>query len=200
LKVSAEEIVKEFRDNVLPKLQKMPDWSRVVLEHFCRRRLGKGFDFCVSTRHWVGGKEKKWIRKNGHYLLKIRGDGWRKTPGEYLVDLCWYKTGPEYYTSLAMEVEWQPSIGYVDWDFYKLLDVKAPLKVWVSYVPHKRKEEFKRLEKACRKTRVRLRGRSGKLKEEYLIILLYKPRNKPYNFEHFIFEMGRKTKAPSSSR
>lgn len=124
MRISEKTIVREF-GKVLPRLELEWEWSRVILEHFCRRRLRGNFDFCVSTRYWRKN-EKKWDEKSGAYKLKIRGDGWQIMAGEYLVDLCWYKIAPENYAELAMEVEWQPDREGIDWDFYKLLDVKAP--------------------------------------------------------------------------
>lgn len=54
--------------------------------------------------------------------------------GEYLVDLCWWKgrePGSQYWLELALESEWQPNHDEIDHDFYKLIDLKARLKVWV---------------------------------------------------------------------
>ncbi|MFQ6061054.1 MAG: hypothetical protein ACE5KV_07170, partial [Thermoplasmata archaeon] len=62
---------------------------------------------------------------------------------EYLVDLCWRVwSGDSYGLQLVAEVEWNPSPLNQDWgepvgredieeDVYKLLDVRAPMKVGV---------------------------------------------------------------------
>lgn len=55
--------------------------------------------------------------------------------GEYLVDVCWWKESlvptPEYWLELILESEWLKDIQSVQDDFYKLIDIKAFIKVWV---------------------------------------------------------------------
>lgn len=79
-----------------------------------------------------GEYDYKIVKNNARaYLLKVN-NRLIVTPGEYLVDLSCYNKNDEYSTELAMEVEFNPDEEDVDWDFYKLIDIKAPIKVWVS--------------------------------------------------------------------
>jgi len=69
--------------------------------------------------------------------------GWERP--EYMVDMCWAreKRG-EYYIDTAIEEEWNDT--YKDkedllWDFYKIVDVKAYLKVFI-FAPKRRSLEW----------------------------------------------------------
>lgn len=74
---------------------------------------------------------------------------------------------------LAEVIVWHPLIEEVDWDFYKLMDVKAPIKVWISFIAEKRLEgEFKKLVREIRRMKIKVPG------EKFLIILLTLPTGK----------------------
>lgn len=52
---------------------------------------------------------------------------------QYLVDLCWENQaeGKHRWLELALEEEWNENWGEVFWDFDKLTDVKAFMKVFI---------------------------------------------------------------------
>ena len=146
-------------------------WTRKILEHFCELGDKKHFEIGTNTRYWKEPDEKKKRDEKGSRKIKVYGK-WVKVPGEYLVDFCWYKTEPKYCVKLAMEVEWQPWSNYKtldpDWDFYKLLDIKTPLKIWVSSVnEEERQQQLELLHEILKeRTEMRIRGI-----ERYLIVL-----------------------------
>ena len=107
---------------------------------------GKELDFEVETKNLKDG----------------RGES------EYLVDLCWWKEQDgRYWLELVLESEWQPSKGEIEQDFYKLVDVKARLKVWVCCWGERQMQACQpSLSQAVSKARFKFP------EEEYLIINL----------------------------
>ena len=59
-----------------------------------------------------------------------------KSDGEYLVDLAWEQKGDdEYYLELVLESELSDSeIDDFLYDFYKIVDLKAHIKVGIFYI------------------------------------------------------------------
>jgi hypothetical protein len=53
----------------------------------------------------------------------------------YLVDLCWeeYAKGKHCWLELILEEEWAGDWDGLSWDFSKLLDVKANIKVFICF-------------------------------------------------------------------
>jgi len=87
-------------------------------------------------------KDADWTHKNLEYFDKLgKSQGykvwWQYGGGEYLVDLCWLVSGEQHYwMELALEQEWKGSFKDIKEDFFKLMDVKACLKVFVCF-PYK---------------------------------------------------------------
>lgn len=105
---------------------------------------------------------------------------------EYMVDMCWERGSDKayFYLDTAIEEEWDDS-NYGDFmkDFYKLIDIKAYLKVFI-FSPYKRKlkewmEEFKK----------RIREHEIKLVEEvYLILSLTEADNDKTEVKGYIID------------
>lgn len=98
------------------------------------------------------------------------------TQGQYLVDFCWYNEGTER-IELAMEVEWNPKAKGVDDDFYKLIHVKSPLKIWISGFPSKR-DKSEALEQKVRDLECLLSKVKAIIRNEKFLIILV-PDDKP---------------------
>lgn len=118
------------------------DWTVWILGYFHDK--GKELQFTPETKPLPDG----------------RGNG------EYLVDLCWWKEqGGQYWLELILESEWQPGKSEIDQDFYKLIDVKSRLKVWVcSWGEKQMQTRQSELSGIVAKARFKLSD------EEYLII------------------------------
>lgn len=180
--VTSKEIVSEF-EKVLKKLDwddSFGDWARKITDHFCKAGARRGYSFCTDLKSKRKSEKRQLKHADTVYKIKI-GKKWMGTDGQYLVDFCWYEMDPKYQTVLAMEIEWHPLIEDVDWDFYKLMDVKAPMKVWISFVAEKHLEsEFKKLVKKLGRMKIRIPG------EKFLIILLTRPTgNKRHPTAHY---------------
>lgn len=84
---------------------------------------------------------KEWTRKNLGYFAELGKSQkyevyWTHAADrtEYLVDLCWYVEGEQYsWMELAVEEEWNPKLDEILYDFCKLMDVKAYLKVFICF-------------------------------------------------------------------
>jgi hypothetical protein len=55
-----------------------------------------------------------------------------RTTAEYLVDFCVIS---DHRMDLALESEWNPNLAFIEYDFEKLLHLKASLKVMVCDSP-----------------------------------------------------------------
>lgn len=126
----------------MPWEESWPAWTNWILGYFFDK--GKALEFDVETKALPG--------KGGE--------------GQYLVDLCWWKEqGEQYWLELALESEWQPGKGEIEQDFYKLVDVKSRLKVWVcSWGERQMQARQSELSKIVAKARFRFS------EEEYLIL------------------------------
>jgi hypothetical protein len=144
-------------------------WTRKILEYFCFLGVENGLEIGTNSRYWEDS-EKTEYDETGFRQIKVYGK-WVDLQGEYLVDFCWYRTRPKYGVPLAMEVEWRSWRDYEtldpDWDFYKLLDIKSPMKIWVSSVPEsKKQQELELLHEVLKnRTEIHLPGL-----ENYLIV------------------------------
>jgi hypothetical protein len=88
-----------------------------------------------------GDDTKTWTNKNLGYfreLAKAKGydsypDPDKKEHRQYLFDLCWENQaeGKHRWLELALEEEWNENWNEVFWDFGKLTDVKAFMKVFI---------------------------------------------------------------------
>lgn len=92
----------------MPSNDSSSAWTDWILGYFYKK--GKALEFMVETKTLPG--------KFGE--------------GQYLVDLCWWKEQNEqYWLELILESEWQSAKEEIEQDFYKLVDVKSRLKVWI---------------------------------------------------------------------
>ena len=93
--------------------------------------------------------------------------------GEYMIDMCWANEKPNvYYLDTAIEQEWNDDDkNDFLWDFYKLVDIKSILKVFIISPRHNLRywmKEFKKI----------IKNNPLKLKEEvYLILSLTEAEN-----------------------
>jgi len=110
-------------------------------------------------------------KRNRKPYSKYHKHLWEKDRyGEYMVDMCWVEKRTEKFIDVAIEEEWSARRKNKDrlmWDFEKLTDIKAYVKVFI-FAPRESDIEFW-LENFQR----RITEHKIKLKEEvYLIIAL----------------------------
>lgn len=98
-----------------------PEWTHLLLEWF--RKEGKGLHFGVYPDPEVQGHTE--------YLTDLV---WC---AETEIDFSWMPPGLVVSSGivLALESEWQPTLSEIMSDFYKLVDVKARLKVLLCTPP-----------------------------------------------------------------
>lgn len=123
-------------------------------------------------------------KKLGYEAEKTKSNN--QGEGEYLVDLCWWKEKEKtstYWLELILESEWNSSKDEILQDFYKLIDIKAALKVWVCSWGEKQMKE--RLSQTCDYI---LTARFKIPEEQYLILNL--PESKIANFNDSITIIG----------
>ncbi|MFQ6107875.1 MAG: hypothetical protein ACE5QF_09900 [Thermoplasmata archaeon] len=129
------------------KKQEDQAWNRETFRYFYKRGLEyfKGFDRHDSYCEVLcsSGHIKEIDPKKYEAYEKRFGDKVSHWLHEYLVDLCWRIWDRDsYHLELALEVEWSPSPLDKDWgepvgeddmeeDVYKLLDVRAPMKIGI---------------------------------------------------------------------
>jgi len=143
----------ETKKSEIPWDAKNPVWTKWIKDYFTK--LGKDRGFKVESSRLPSG--------NGE--------------GEYLVDACWWKKQTnQYWLELIVESEWDSSSGEIEQDFYKLIDIKAYLKVWIcSWSDNQYQKREKLLSDLVAQTRFKIP------EEEYLIINL--PFNKESNYK-----------------
>lgn len=67
----------------------------------------------------------------------------KKNTHEYLVDLSWvFENEKGSWIELALEEEWSLNKDAIFFDFHKLLDVKAKLKVFICFPNERDREDF----------------------------------------------------------
>ena len=133
-----------------------------------------------SDREWTRWIKDYLDRKSEKFNCRTeRTNSGSRGQGEYLVDLCWWQEKDEtghYCLQLILESEWNCAKDELLQDFYKLIDIKAALKIWIcSWGENQVKE---RLQLACKyvsRAKYKIPG------EEYLIINL--PVNKISNYK-----------------
>ena len=129
-----------------------------------------------SALPWETTKDEDWTRWLLNYFydkgtslgckVETQPLGGNRGTGEYIFDLCWWKEDQgQYWLELALESEWLADSDEIDHDFYKLVDAKARLKVWVcSYGERQMPDKKSRLLEAVTKARYKFP------EEEYLIV------------------------------
>ena len=94
---------------------------------------------------------KTWTKKNLDYFRKLAKAGGydcypdtEKGVGEYLVDLCWENQTEwkHHWLELALEEEWNENWDGIFWDFGKLTDVKAFIKVFICFQKEAERSEL----------------------------------------------------------
>lgn len=113
------ELTSRIEDAIITRIKKLPD------------DLGKGrgdTDWTVELMRVIGtlGHEQGWA-VCASKCRELFDGGW-------LYDLTWYRNGPNDHLNelgLVLESEWRRNLGFIKFDFEKLLAAKAPIKVLV---------------------------------------------------------------------
>ena len=106
---------------------------------------------------------------------------------EYLVDLCWSKEEARDYfdyrgLELILESEWLTSEDELMWDFCKLIDMKAFLKVMIICIDKKGVEDIiKKMAGTIKSSRI-------KFQEENYLVIIFVPMPSIYNPDKYIIE------------
>ena len=117
--MNSTELALPIEDAIITRIKKLP------------ADLGKGrrdTDWTVELTRAIGtlGEERGW-RVCSSKCHDLFDGGW-------LYDLTWYRNGPNEQLQelgLVLESEWCQNLQFIKFDFEKLLQAKAPIKVFV---------------------------------------------------------------------
>ena len=184
LELTAAQLCQSIRDEWESHRQEIP-WG---VEDY-----GPWTEWVKSTFHNIGARELQGCSEWGVESTRLP-DG--RGRGEYLVDVCWWvEREGRYRLELAVESEWNPHKSEIEHDFYKLVDVKSRLKVWVcSYRPQLLNDRLLALEQAVRSAQIKSDD------EEYLILNLPETQTSKFvssfTVQPFIFDSQGNQRTP----
>lgn len=187
LELTATQLCQSIRDEWGSRRQDIP-WDE---------NDSRWTEWVKSTFHHIGERQLEAYGKKGtHWDVESTKLPDGRGQGEYLVDVCWWtEREGRYRLELAVESEWNPHKSEIEQDFYKLIDVKSRLKVWVCSYESQLKSRLSDMGKAIRSAQIRNQD------EEYLILNLPETQtpNVTLSFvvQPFLFDwQGRLTKLP----
>lgn len=151
------------KDSTLTQNSTNPEWTKNIYFYFYKQGKENGF--------------KVYAKPN---VVKEAGQ-------EYLVDLCWSKEESSDYLDykgleLVLESEWLTDEDEIMWDFCKLIDMKAFLKLMVICINKREVEDIiKKMAGTIKSNRI-------KLKEENYLVIIFVPIPTIYNPNKYIIE------------
>jgi len=163
-----EKFCRDFRKSVnLTRLSSTTEWTKEILKYFS----------CLGENE----KEQYKIYANPKDIEKVERS--------YLVDLCWSKEGKEGHDykdykglEFILESEWSTEEDEIMWDFCKLIDIKANLKVMVICI------EERRINGIVEEMAATIKKGDLKLKEEIYLVIIFVPLPSVYNPERYIIK------------
>lgn len=125
--------------------------------------------------------------RNSGFRIYAKPNIIKEAEQEYLVDLCWSKEESEDYLDykgleLVLESEWLTDEDEIMWDFCKLIDMKALLKVMIICI------DKKGIENIIRKMTGAITNNRIKCKEENYLVIIFVPVPSIYNSDKYIIE------------
>lgn len=158
-----EKFCSDFRKSVnLTRLSSTSEWTKEILKYFS----------CLG--------------ENEQYKIYASPNDVEKAERSYLVDLCWSKEGQDYKDykglELILESEWSTEEDEIMWDFCKLIDIKANLKVMVICI------EEKRIKGIVEEMAATIKKGDLKLREEIYLVIIFVPLASIHNPERYIIE------------
>jgi hypothetical protein len=107
--------------------------STASIQQIVRALMQRGTGFDYNSQSW---REKRRKRCRAYLTTVRKKFGFdvfpdsRRHSHEYMVDLCWVSLGNKRWCiELALEMEWDAHSHEVQYDFTKLVNVKAPRKI-----------------------------------------------------------------------
>lgn len=161
-----EKFCSEFKKSAnLTRLSSTTEWTKEILKYFS----------CLGENG------------NAQYKIYANPNHVEKAEQSYLVDLCWSKEDSQDYKDykgleLILESEWLTEEDEIMWDFCKLIDIKANLKVMVICI------EERRIKGIVEEMAATIKKGDLKLREEIYLVIIFVPLPSVHNPERYIIE------------